>query len=63
MERVKKQQDIYTYREIVAFTNGEKLDSIEKAREQGKRHYQQIILMLVCAVLGVLAAWLISLII
>ena len=63
VERVKKQQDIYTYREIVAFTNGEKLDSIEKAREQGKRHYQQIILMLVCAVLGVRAAWLISLII
>ena len=63
VERVKKQQDIYTYREIVAFTNGEKLDSIEKAREQGKRHYQQIILMLVCAVLGFLTAWLISLII
>ena len=63
VERVKKEQDIHTYREIVAFTNGEKLDSIEKAREQGKRHYQQIILMLACAVLGCLAAWVISLII
>ena len=46
VEKVKKAQDIYTYREIVAFTNGEKLDSIEKAREEGKRHYQQIALAL-----------------
>ena len=63
VEKIKKDQDIHTYKEIVDFTNGEKLDSIEKAREQGKRHYQQIILMLACAVLGFLAAWVISLII
>ena len=35
LEKVKKQQDIRTYKEIVAFTNGEKLDGIEKAREEG----------------------------
>ena len=42
VERTKKQHDIYTYKEIVAFTNGEKLDGIEKAREEGKRTYENI---------------------
>ena len=63
VEKVKKAQDIYTYREIVAFTNGEKLDSIEKAREEGKRHYQQIALALGAAAIGLAVAWLFSLII
>ena len=46
VERVKKQHDVHTYKEIVAFMNGEKLDGIEKAREEGKRNYQETILCL-----------------
>lgn len=52
VEKVKKQQDIHTYKEIVAFTNGKKLDGIEKAREEGKRNYQKVIL---CLVSGIIA--------
>ena len=44
IERIKKQHDIYTYKEIVAFTKGEKLDGIQKAREEGKRIYEPIVL-------------------
>ena len=62
LEKVKKQQDIRTYKEIVAFTNGEKLDGIEKAREEGKRNYQKGIAVLVCAAAGLLVTWIISLI-
>lgn len=63
LEKVKKQQDIRTYKEIVAFTNGEKLDGIEKAREEDKRNYQKGIAVLVCAAAGLLVTWIISLII
>jgi len=52
VEKVKKEEDIHTYKEIVAFTNGEKLDGIEKAREEGKRHYEPIIKLLAGAVAG-----------
>lgn len=52
VEKVKKQQDIHTYKEIVAFTNGKKLDGIEKAREEGKRNYQKIILCLASSIVA-----------
>lgn len=52
IERVKKLQDIHTYKEIVAFANGKKLDGIEKAREEGKRNYQKVIL---CLASGIIA--------
>lgn len=52
IERVKKLQDIHTYKEIVAFANGKKLDGIEKAREEGKRNYQKVIL---CLASGIVA--------
>ena len=51
---------IHTYKEIVAFTNGEKLDHIKKAREEGKRNYQLVIAAVVCAALGFLVPWIIS---
>ena len=49
LEKVKKENDIYTYKEIVAFQNGEKLDEIEKNREKNKRVYQVIIFALAAA--------------
>lgn len=44
VEKKKKQFDVQTYREIVSFTEGERLDDIAKAREEGKRPYQKILL-------------------
>lgn len=44
VEKKKKQFDIQTYREIIAFTEGTGLDEIAKAREEGKRPYQKILL-------------------
>ena len=40
VEKFKKENDIMTYKEIVAFTEGKQLDEIEKAQEKGKRPYQ-----------------------
>ena len=51
IEKVKKDNDIYTYKEIVAFQNGEKLDDIEKAREKKRRNYQFVILVLAAALI------------
>lgn len=44
IEKQKKVHDIQTYREIVAFSEGKKLDEIEKVRESGKRLYQKVLL-------------------
>ncbi len=44
VEKKKKQFDIQTYREIISFTEGTGLDEISKAREEGKRKYQKILL-------------------
>lgn len=44
VEKKKKQFDIQTYREIIAFTEGTGLDEIAKAREEGKRPYQKVLL-------------------
>ncbi len=44
VEKKKKQFDIQTYREIISFTEGTVLDEISKAREEGKRKYQKILL-------------------
>ena len=60
VEKVKKEENIYTYKEIVAFMNGEKLDEIEKAKEEGKRRYEPIIKLLAGAVVGVVVAMFLS---
>ena len=44
VEREKKKFDMQTYREIIAFTEGKSLSEIEKAREEGKRPYQKVLL-------------------
>ena len=44
VEKKKKQFDIQTYKEIIAFSEGKGLDEIAKAREEGKRPYQKILL-------------------
>lgn len=56
VERQKKKFDIQSYKEIVAFTEGEKLDEIAKAKEEGKRPYQKLMLALFFALLTILMA-------
>lgn len=46
VEEYKKKNDVQTYKEIVAFTEGKRLDEIEKHQEYGKRPYQKFLLML-----------------
>ncbi|MBQ1410687.1 MAG: helix-turn-helix transcriptional regulator [Oscillospiraceae bacterium] len=62
VEKLKKKYDIQTYREIVAFSKGQKLDELEKATEKGKRPYQTVLSALLGAALGygacALGAWL-----
>lgn len=60
IEKYKKKYDIQTYKEIVAFTNGKSLDEIEKAREEGKRPYQKVLLAAGSAVLVVIIAIIMS---
>ena len=52
VEKFKKENDIMTYKEIVAFTEGKQLDEIEKAQEKGKRPYQQLLSALLSATIG-----------
>ena len=50
VEKVKKDNDVQTYKEIVAFSEGKRLDDIQKQREIGKRSYQKILLIIGSAV-------------
>ena len=43
VEKIKKDNDIQTYKEILAFTEGKRLDEIQKIEEKAKRPYQKII--------------------
>ena len=62
VEEVKKDNDVQTYKEIVAFSEGKLLDDIQKQREIGKRPYQKIFLVIgsalitfvVCVLIGFL---------
>lgn len=45
-ERIKKDNHIYTYKEIVAFTEGRRLDEPEAQQEKGKLPYQRFLLAL-----------------
>ena len=62
LEKIKKDNDVQTYKEIVAFSEGQLLDDIQKQREIGKRPYQKILLVIgsglitfaVCVLIGLL---------
>ena len=43
IECIKKEYDVQTYKEIIAFTKGEALTSTDKIEEKAKRPYQKII--------------------
>lgn len=62
IEKIKKDNDVQSYKEIVAFSEGKLLDDIQKQREIGKRPYQKILLVIgfmliafvVCVLIGLL---------
>lgn len=54
LEKMKKDNNISTYKEIVAFTEGRRLEETEQQQENGKRPYQRAFLLLGSAVLGVI---------
>ena len=61
VEKIKKDNDIQTYKEIIAFEQGERLDEIQKQREIGKRPYQKVLQLLggalVGAIIGAVMLW------
>ena len=61
IEKIKKDNDVQTYKEIVAFSEGKLLDDIHKQREIGKRPYQKILLVIGSAFLTLCVCVLISL--
>lgn len=51
-EKIKKENNVYTYKEIVAFSEGKRLDELEKQKEKGKRPYQRWLMALASGVSG-----------
>lgn len=64
IEKFKKNNDIQTYKEIVAFSEGKLLDEIKKAQEMGKRPYQKFLSFFLSAffafIISILLAWLLK---
>lgn len=56
VEKLKKSNDIHTYKEIVAFSEGKRLDEIQEQREIGKRPYQTALKVLAGAAVGIVIA-------
>lgn len=54
VDKIKKDNDIQTYKEIVAFTEGKRLDEIQKIEEKAKRPYQKVIYVFLWAVVALL---------
>lgn len=52
IEKLKKDNDIQTYKEIIAFSNGEHLDEINRQREYGKRPYQKVVVVLLVSIVS-----------
>ncbi|WP_281790785.1 helix-turn-helix transcriptional regulator [Faecalibaculum rodentium] len=56
VEKLKKNHNLHTYREIVAYSEGRTLEELEAAEERGKRPYQAVFKVLAGAAVGVLLA-------
>ena len=52
IQRFQKDHDIHTYKEIVAFMDGKRLDELEKNQEIGKRPYQYFLFVLAITVIA-----------
>ena len=62
LERIKKANNVQSYRDILAFSEGKRLDEIERKVEAGKRPYQKVLLALLTAgitlLVGMVLSWL-----
>lgn len=63
IERFKKQHDIQTYREIVAISEGQTLDSLDKRVEKAKYPYQKPLIVLAFSLATASITLLVSLIV
>ena len=53
IEKIKKNNNIQSYKEIVAFTEGKGLDELKKLEENAKRPYQKILSVIVTVLITV----------
>ncbi len=54
LENIKKENDIQTYKEIIAFTQGESLSATDKIKEEAKRPYQKVLFSIVAGLIAAL---------
>ncbi|NLP22078.1 MAG: helix-turn-helix domain-containing protein [Erysipelotrichaceae bacterium] len=62
IEKIKKENNVQTYKEILAFSEGKLLDEIQKQREIGKRPYQKVLIIIISVILAIVGDLLIYLI-
>lgn len=62
IEKIKKENNVQTYKEILAFSEGKLLDEIQKQREIGKRPYQKVFIIIISVILAIVGDLLIYLI-
>lgn len=56
VEKLKKNFDIQTYREIITFLDGKNMDELEKNQEYGKRPYQKFLLVIGFSLLAIVVS-------
>ncbi|MCR5753942.1 MAG: helix-turn-helix domain-containing protein [Acetatifactor sp.] len=52
IERIKKEYNVQTYKEILAFNRGETLSTTDRVREEAKRPYQKVFAAIVAGVIA-----------
>lgn len=57
IERIKRRNDVYTYREILAFEKGEPIERNPQAAERSRRPYRRVLKFVICMVGGALFGW------
>lgn len=62
VETLKKNNDLHTYKKIIAFSEGKYLDEIQEQQEIGKRPYQTILKLLMGMTIGMFIARIVLLI-
>lgn len=60
IEKIKKENNVQTYKEIIAFAEGKRLDEIQKQREFGKRPYQKFLLLMGSGIITILICMLMA---
>ena len=59
-DKVKKENHLSTYKEIVAFMEGKRLDEIEEQQEIGKRPYQTVMYMFGSAAIAFIVVYMMA---